>query len=183
MGARGLFDRFGASARRVLAHAVDEARALGHDVVGAEHLLIALAAQDDSTGSVLRDAGITADKLRERVAVERPGEPLPEVKLDPLTEEETAELVARLREQGVSAPKVREMVRRIQRRRSGGFDLENDLKQALERAVRFSGEVVDTTDLLLAVLREPTTTVARICGWAGPSPDDLVERFRDQGSG
>lgn len=39
-----MFDRYTLRARHVLALAQDEARALGHDHVGAEHILLGLAA-------------------------------------------------------------------------------------------------------------------------------------------
>ena len=49
-----MFERFTASARRVVVLAQDEARALDHDHIGTEHLLLAL---------VLADEGIAAGSL------------------------------------------------------------------------------------------------------------------------
>ena len=54
-------------ARRALSSAREEARRLGHDYVGTEHLLLALAADPAGiAGSVLRELGVTA-QARDRV--------------------------------------------------------------------------------------------------------------------
>jgi ATP-dependent Clp protease ATP-binding subunit ClpA len=41
-----VFERFTAEARRVVARAQDEARSLGHNYVGTEHLLLGLFGED-----------------------------------------------------------------------------------------------------------------------------------------
>lgn len=54
--------------KEVIAKAVEEARKLGHRYVGTEHLVLALLAQEDGIPSkVLREQGVVADQLRERV--------------------------------------------------------------------------------------------------------------------
>jgi Clp amino terminal domain, pathogenicity island component len=63
------FTRFTRRARQVVVLAQEEAATLGHARVGSEHLLLGLArAEDESTASVLAEAGLTADAIRERVA-------------------------------------------------------------------------------------------------------------------
>jgi ATP-dependent Clp protease ATP-binding subunit ClpA len=54
--------------KAVIALAVDEARKLGHKYVGTEHLVLALLAYEQGIPSkVLRQEGVNADRLRERV--------------------------------------------------------------------------------------------------------------------
>lgn len=68
---------FDAGARRALALAEREARALGHDRVGTEHLLLGLLADESSAASsALRDAGATIAAARRKVSeAVGPGEP------------------------------------------------------------------------------------------------------------
>lgn len=59
---------FGLDARRAIAAAEREARELGHAVVGTEHLLLGLLADDTSAASAaLRDAGATLSAARAKV--------------------------------------------------------------------------------------------------------------------
>ncbi len=60
-----MFERFTDSARRVVAAAQDEARALGHGYIGTEHVLLGLLRQNDSVGGrVLHGAGVDHDHVR-----------------------------------------------------------------------------------------------------------------------
>lgn len=60
---------FDADARRALVLAEQEARLLGHDRVGTEHLLLGLLADGTSAAATaLRDAGATIDAARRKVA-------------------------------------------------------------------------------------------------------------------
>lgn len=60
-----MFERFTDSARACVARAQDEARELGHEYIGTEHLLAALATDERGVGGqVLRDSGLTADTIR-----------------------------------------------------------------------------------------------------------------------
>ncbi|MDY0356554.1 MAG: Clp protease N-terminal domain-containing protein [Sedimentisphaerales bacterium] len=55
-------------AERVVQHAVEEAKSLGHDYIGTEHLLLALMREPDSVAAqVLADLGITHARLRAEV--------------------------------------------------------------------------------------------------------------------
>jgi ATP-dependent Clp protease ATP-binding subunit ClpA len=59
---------FGLDARRAIAAAEREARELGHAVVGTEHLLLGLLADETSSASgALRDAGATLSAARAKV--------------------------------------------------------------------------------------------------------------------
>jgi ATP-dependent Clp protease ATP-binding subunit ClpC len=71
-----VFERFSDRARRVVVLAQDEARDLGHDYIGTEHLLLGLL--HDSSGTachVLTRLKVTPDAVRERVGERvRPGD-------------------------------------------------------------------------------------------------------------
>lgn len=62
-------------ARRIFRHAADEARQLGHDYVGTEHILLGLIPERGSvSAAVLDDCGVDLEDLRARVlASVRPG--------------------------------------------------------------------------------------------------------------
>lgn len=63
-----MFERFSDRARRVVVAAQQEARALGHDYIGTEHLLLGLIHEGGGVGAkALESLGIGADGLRERV--------------------------------------------------------------------------------------------------------------------
>jgi hypothetical protein len=59
-----MFERFTDQARRAIVVAAEQARDLGHDFIGTEHILIALARSEDSVArEVLASFGITAGRL------------------------------------------------------------------------------------------------------------------------
>jgi len=58
-----MLDRFTRTARRVIVMAQEDARRLGHNHVGCEHLLLAAAATDEPASAVLRDHGVTPDRI------------------------------------------------------------------------------------------------------------------------
>src|SRR3954454_6643543 len=72
-----MFERFTDRARRVLVLAQDEARALEHDFLGTEHLLLGLIKEGEGVGYVaLTELGLTHDRLRAKITeVITPGAP------------------------------------------------------------------------------------------------------------
>jgi ATP-dependent Clp protease ATP-binding subunit ClpC len=62
-----VFERFTHRAREVVVLAQEEARMLGHDYIGAEHLLLGLLRAGGSACATLQSAGVTLDETRERV--------------------------------------------------------------------------------------------------------------------
>ena len=69
-----VFERFSESARQVVVLAAEEARGLGSDRIGTEHLLLGvLRVEDDAVAAALEDTGVDADAVRARVP--REGEP------------------------------------------------------------------------------------------------------------
>jgi ATP-dependent Clp protease ATP-binding subunit ClpA len=64
-----MFERFTAESRRVVVHAQEEARLLGHDHVGSEHILLGLMIDDEGLAArALVATGITLEAVRERVS-------------------------------------------------------------------------------------------------------------------
>ena len=63
-----MFERFTEPARRVVVLAQEEARALGHDRIGTEHLLLGLLREEEGVAvRALRALGITSDGARARI--------------------------------------------------------------------------------------------------------------------
>lgn len=63
-----MHDRFTESARRVVALADEEARSLGHNYIGTEHLLLGLLGEQEGvTVRVLKALSIATDRVREQV--------------------------------------------------------------------------------------------------------------------
>ncbi len=63
-----MFERFTSHARRVLALAQEEARFLGHNQCGSEHLLIGLIRDEGPAGEALKRQGISLDAARKAVS-------------------------------------------------------------------------------------------------------------------
>ena len=66
------FERFDDGARQVVARAQEEARALGHPLVGTEHLLLGLVADTGPAGQAFAELGVTLEGARAQVLAEVP---------------------------------------------------------------------------------------------------------------
>jgi ATP-dependent Clp protease ATP-binding subunit ClpC len=63
-----VFERFTERARQVVVRAQEEARVLGHDHIGTEHLLLGVLREESGIGArVLTDMGVTIEAVRGRV--------------------------------------------------------------------------------------------------------------------
>ena len=58
-----MFERFTDGARQVVVRAQEDARRLGHSYIGSEHLLLAAAGASEPAGVVLRDQGVTPERV------------------------------------------------------------------------------------------------------------------------
>ena len=56
-------ERFTGDARQVVVRASEQARRLGHGFIGGEHLLYGLASADGEVGTVLREQGVTPERV------------------------------------------------------------------------------------------------------------------------
>src|SRR5438876_2106441 len=64
----GLFERFTERARQVVVLAQDEARALGHNYIGAEHILLGLVRENEGVAArILLDFDADAEKIRNEI--------------------------------------------------------------------------------------------------------------------
>jgi hypothetical protein len=62
-----MFERFSPDARTVVVHAQEHARRLGHRYIGGEHLLLALVATGQPASAVLREHGLTPQRVEEEI--------------------------------------------------------------------------------------------------------------------
>jgi ATP-dependent Clp protease ATP-binding subunit ClpA len=62
-----MFERFTDGARHVVVQAQHGARRLGHNYIGCEHLLLALAEDGGPAGAVLRDQGVTPEAVEAQI--------------------------------------------------------------------------------------------------------------------
>jgi ATP-dependent Clp protease ATP-binding subunit ClpA len=69
-----MFERFTTEARAVVVAAREQAVALGHDRVGAQHLLLGLLSPGTGASQVLGDCGLQADLVRDVVARRAPAD-------------------------------------------------------------------------------------------------------------
>jgi hypothetical protein len=58
-----MFERFTDGARQIVVQAQKDARRLGHNYIGCEHLLLAAAAASEPAGAALRDQGVTPERV------------------------------------------------------------------------------------------------------------------------
>jgi ATP-dependent Clp protease ATP-binding subunit ClpA len=62
-----MFERFTDTARNVVVQAQNEARRLGHGCIGCEHLLLAVAGGSEPAGVILRDHGVTPERVEAEI--------------------------------------------------------------------------------------------------------------------
>jgi len=62
-----MIERFTDTARHVVVQAQEDARRLGHNYIGCEHLLLAAAAAGEPAGAVLRDQGVTPERIKAEI--------------------------------------------------------------------------------------------------------------------
>jgi hypothetical protein len=62
-----MFERFTGTARHVVVQAQADARRLGHNYIGCEHLLLAAVAAAEPASAVLRDHGVTPERVEAEI--------------------------------------------------------------------------------------------------------------------
>jgi Clp amino terminal domain, pathogenicity island component len=62
-----MFERFTETARHVVVQAQEDARRLGHNYIGCEHLLLAAATTVEPASAVLRDQGVTPERVEAEI--------------------------------------------------------------------------------------------------------------------
>ena len=178
-----MFERFTSGARAVVELAQAEARALGHGFIGTEHLLLGLLGEQHGIAArALREAGVTADGLRDDIARRV---------TDSLVTGPDADA---LRAIGIDVEQVRARVEEsfgpgaLERARLCGgrgwrsphipFSARSKkvLELSLREALRLRHNYIGTEHILLAVLREGDGLAARVLADFGVGADDLRGR-------
>jgi ATP-dependent Clp protease ATP-binding subunit ClpA len=161
-----MFERFTGAARAAVAGADAEARALGHDYVGTEHLLVAVAAAPEGPGrEAIYATGLTVDALRGAVS-------------ELVAEAPSGPDAAALASIGIDLDEVRRRVEdtfgagALERRRGGTpgtVPFTKPAKKALELALRYAvargDRHIGPEHILLGVLKDgglATDALARL---------------------
>jgi ATP-dependent Clp protease ATP-binding subunit ClpA len=168
-----VFERFTDKARRVLVVAQEESRALGHNFLGTEHLLLGLLEGDGVAAKVLRADGIDVDDVRAAIG-ERIGEaPVRVDDVEALASigidlEQVKAAVEEAFGVGALEPTMRHRLLREKRsaRRFGAPPFAPRMKKVLELSLRealtLKHNYIGTEHLLLAILREGEGVAAQI---------------------
>lgn len=186
-----MFERFTRRARTVVHVALDEARRREHTTAGAEHLLVALLADEDNLAvRVLRDAGADLADLRARAAAAVRGVDGPTVPFG------AADATA-LREIGIDLDMVRTAAERSfgqgalhpppprrswWRRRVGGHftsQTRKILELSLREALRLKHRHIGTEHILLGMVRDGRGASVEAIVSAGANVTTLDELVRN----
>jgi ATP-dependent Clp protease ATP-binding subunit ClpA len=170
-----MFERFTQPVREAVVAAQAEARALGHDWIGTEHLLLGIAAGGTRAARVLAEAGATSEALHGAL-YEEIGQPL------------DAGALATL---GIDLEEVRRRVEasfgegaleRGRSRRSGFVPFTKRAKKALELGLREAAVAGDreigAEHLVLGLLRDPGTVAAAMLARTGADTAALRAALR-----
>lgn len=159
-----IFNRFAKEPRRCVVAAVEEARALGHDSVGDEDLLLGMMRADGGLASrTLASLGVSLEAARAE------------------SEEMTSEALLSI---GISLEDVR-------REAGDAFDMrlpddrripfspraKKTLEQALKEASGLGDNRIGTEHVLLGLVRNEDGTSVRLLGRLGVSPGALEDRL------
>jgi ATP-dependent Clp protease ATP-binding subunit ClpA len=182
-----MFERFTDRARHVVRQARVEAKNLGHDKVGTEHILIAMLADEACLAArVLREAGVERDDLRARIErhVGRGPRILGEADAAALREigidlDEVRARIERSFGEGALRP-AEDPPRRGLRRRAHGGPFSARAKKVLElslrEALRLKHNYIGTEHILLGLVREGQGLAALVLTEAGIDLADLRRR-------
>jgi ATP-dependent Clp protease ATP-binding subunit ClpA len=173
-----MFERFTESAREVVVRAQEESRALGHNHIGTEHLLLGAAAAPGDAARVLADNGATADALRATVRTELgstiDGEALAAIGID-LDE-------IRRRVEAAFGPGALERRRPA---REGHIPFTPRAKKSLELALReaiaHGDKHIGTEHILLGVLRDDKALATCVLRQVGADPRRVREALTPAG--
>ena len=175
-----MFERFTEDAREVVERAQAEARALGHDYIGTEHLLLGAAATDGDVARVMATNGATPDALRDALRAEL-GDGGPDA--------------AALATLGIDLDEIRRRVEAtfgegaLERRRparAGHVPFTPRSKKALELALREAiargDKHIGTEHVVLGTLRDEKALASGILRRVGADPERIREALSPAGS-
>lgn len=159
-----IFNRFAREARACVEAAVEEARALGHDSIGDEDLLLGILRADEGMGAeALSSLGVTLDAAREE-SDRMASDALSSVGIS----------LADIRTQAGDAFDVR-----IPEGRRIPFSprAKGVLERALKEAVRLRDNRIGAEHVLLGIVGSEDGTAVRMLARLGVSPEVLKERL------
>ena len=177
-----MFERFSKGARDVVVAAREEAKLLRHPLIGTEHLLLALVASPDPTGTLLRSEGLSVDGVRGLVlAHEPPAQPLIDdadaealrsVGID--ADAVLARIAATFGEEALLRPRELPKGRFGRRAAAGGMSprARKVLELSLRETLRLGSREIQAAHLLLGLIREGQGLGAQVLTEAGI---DLIE--------
>ena len=171
-----MFERFTDDAREVVVHAQAEARALGHDWIGTEHLLLGAAIARGPVAGVLAGNGATPDALRAAVREEIGSHTF------------DGEALATL---GIDLDEIRRRVEAtfgegaLERRRPGRAGhlpftprAKKSLELALREAIAAGDGFIGTEHVLLGVLRDEKALATIVLRRTGADPARVREALK-----
>jgi ATP-dependent Clp protease ATP-binding subunit ClpA len=183
-----MFERFTTDARAVVIGAQEQSRRLNHRRIGTEHLLLALLAQPGAPAAILRDVGLTSERvtaeiewlLRAGSLGDSDAEALEAIGID------LDAVRAKLEETfgpGALDPPPEPGPRGLFRRRSDAHlpfsaRAKKVLELSLREAIHLRAREIRAEHILLGLLRDSGGLAARVIADAGVS-SDLRERTVD----
>ncbi|HEX9338601.1 MAG TPA: Clp protease N-terminal domain-containing protein [Pseudonocardiaceae bacterium] len=202
-----MFERFTDDARGIIVTAREQAVQLGHRFIGCEHLLLAIAATEDPTGAVLRDAGVTPERIRAEIRkMIGPGQDTPGGLFETIDRDALAAIgidldVVRSKVEAAFGPNAlrppRVTTRRWWRRpragcrpgnrtRTGHIPFTQRAKKSLELSVREMGALhsghLGVEHLALGLLETKSSAALHILSEIGVTPvglrTDILNRYR-----
>jgi ATP-dependent Clp protease ATP-binding subunit ClpA len=202
-------EQFTGEARQVVVRASEQARRLGHGFIGGEHLLYGLASADGEAGAVLRERGVTPERVEaEFVRLIGPGntangslfdtldrDALTTIGIDLDTVRERIEAAFGPAALAPDAPAPRRLGRRSRRsgrpaHLSGDLPLTRRAKKCLDSSLReaqaHSGGHLRAEHIALALLAMDDGVPHRILSAIGASASrlgaEIRDRYRDGGA-
>jgi ATP-dependent Clp protease ATP-binding subunit ClpA len=184
-----VFDRFTDGARQVVVLAQEEARALGHDYIGTEHLLLGLLGEEKGLAAVaLGEAGVEPDAVRDEVVRLVGRGALGDADADALRAIGIDLDTVREKVEEAFGPGALEPVRHLRGRRRrrrrcaepGQIPFTPRAKKVLElslrQALKLRHHHVGTEHLLLGLVAEGQGLAAEVLVALGTSPEELRRR-------
>lgn len=173
-----MFERFTDSARGCVARAQEEARGLGHDYIGTEHVLAALACEERGVGGqVLHTLGLTADEIRTDIAAIIGVGTSPKLDPDALASLGIDLDEVRRRVEETFGPGALDRALGGQPQSSGHVPFtpraKKGLELALKEAVRRGDNCIGSEHLLIGAARVEGGVAARILGQHGLTCDRI----------
>ena len=159
-----IFNRFAKEARKCVEAAVEEARALGHDSIGDEDLLLGLLRADKGVAAEsLFSLGVTLKGMRQ--------------KSEQMTSEALTSVGISLEDIRHEAGEVFDMSIPNDRRIPFSPRAKKVLEQALKEAVRLRDNFIGTEHILLGIMDNEDGMAVRMLARLGVSPEVLEERL------